>query len=60
MRVGFFLKEAFRALRRRVIELQGGIIVRDEASGLYAQRDQTTQEFSDMLGDAYYDDPRRF
>jgi cell division transport system ATP-binding protein len=47
-------------MRRRVIELQGGIIVRDEASGLYAQREQTTQEFSDLLGDAYYDDPRRF
>jgi hypothetical protein len=47
-------------MRRRVIELQGGIIIRDEASGLYAQREQTTQEFSDMLGDAYYDDPRRF
>ena len=35
-------------MRRRVIELDGGLIVRDEASGLYAQREQTTDEFSDM------------
>ena len=40
-------------MRRRVIELQGGQIIRDEASGLYAQRDQTTDEFSDMLDHAY-------
>jgi hypothetical protein len=40
-------------MRRRVIELQGGRIIRDEASGLYAQRDQTTDEFSDMLDHAY-------
>jgi cell division transport system ATP-binding protein len=46
-------------MRRRVIELQGGLIIRDEASGLYAQREQSTDEFSDMLGGAYQDDPRR-
>jgi hypothetical protein len=40
-------------MRRRVIELRGGQIIRDEASGLYAQRDQTTDEFSDMLDHAY-------
>jgi cell division transport system ATP-binding protein len=40
-------------MRRRVIEMQGGRIIRDEASGLYAQRDQTTDEFSDMLDHAY-------
>jgi hypothetical protein len=40
-------------MRRRVIELRGGQIIRDEASGLYAQRDQTTDEFSDMLDTAY-------
>jgi cell division transport system ATP-binding protein len=46
-------------MRRRVIELQGGLIIRDEASGLYAQREQSTDEFSDMLGGAYHDDPRQ-
>ena len=46
-------------MRRRVIELEGGLIVRDEASGLYAQREQSTDEFSDMLGGAYRADPRR-
>jgi cell division transport system ATP-binding protein len=40
-------------MRRRVIELQGGRIIRDEASGLYAQGDQTTDEFSDMLDRTY-------
>ncbi|MDX6721512.1 MAG: cell division transport system ATP-binding protein [Solirubrobacteraceae bacterium] len=42
-------------MRRRVIELQGGRIIRDEASGLYAQREQTTDEFGDLLGNAYHD-----
>jgi len=42
-------------MRRRVIELQGGIIIRDEASGLYAQREQTTDEFGNLLGNAYND-----
>jgi cell division transport system ATP-binding protein len=46
-------------MRRRVIELQGGLIIRDEASGLYAQREQTTDEFSDMVRGAYGEDPRR-
>src|SRR6187402_829943 len=32
-------------MRRRVIELSDGTIVRDEASGLYAQGEQTTDEF---------------
>jgi cell division transport system ATP-binding protein len=40
-------------MRRRVIELQAGRIIRDEASGLYAQREQTTDEFGDMLDIAY-------
>jgi cell division transport system ATP-binding protein len=42
-------------MRRRVIELQGGRIVRDEATGLYAQREQSTEEFGDMLDSAYRD-----
>jgi cell division transport system ATP-binding protein len=46
-------------MRRRVIELQGGLIVRDEATGLYAQREQSTDEFSDMVRGAYQADPRR-
>ena len=46
-------------MRRRVIELQGGIIIRDEASGLYAQREQTTDEFGNLLGNAYNDLGRR-
>ena len=40
-------------MRRRVIELQGGRIIRDEATGLYSQREQTTDEFGDMLDRAY-------
>jgi cell division transport system ATP-binding protein len=36
-------------MRRRVIELQGGRIVRDEATGLYRQSEQSTQEFGAML-----------
>jgi ABC-type ATPase involved in cell division len=47
-------------MRRRVIELQGGRIIRDEASGLYAQKEQTTDEFSDMLDDAYHQLGRDF
>jgi hypothetical protein len=42
-------------MRRRVIELQGGRIIRDEASGLYAQREQTTDEFGGMMDRAYHD-----
>jgi cell division transport system ATP-binding protein len=47
-------------MRRRVIELQGGRIIRDEASGLYAQREQTTDEFGDMLDIAYGSDLEGF
>jgi cell division transport system ATP-binding protein len=36
-------------MRRRVIELQSGRIVRDEASGLYRPTDQNTAEFGAML-----------
>ena len=36
-------------MRRRVIELSDGRIVRDEASGLYAQDEQTTAEFGALL-----------
>ncbi len=39
-------------MRRRVIELRDGRIVRDEASGLYAQREQTTDEFAKMWAQA--------
>ena len=42
-------------MRRRVIELRGGQIIRDEASGLYAQREQTTDEFGGMMDQAYHD-----
>jgi cell division transport system ATP-binding protein len=36
-------------MRRRVIELTAGRVVRDEAGGLYSQREQTTDEFGAML-----------
>jgi cell division transport system ATP-binding protein len=36
-------------MQRRVIELQGGRIVRDEASGQYRQTEQSTGEFAAML-----------
>jgi cell division transport system ATP-binding protein len=36
-------------MRRRVIELAGGRVMRDEAGGLYSQREQTTDEFGAML-----------
>jgi cell division transport system ATP-binding protein len=42
-------------MRRRVIELNGGRIIRDEAAGLYAQKEQTTDEFGDMWSDAFRD-----
>jgi cell division transport system ATP-binding protein len=35
-------------MRRRVLELSDGRIVRDEATGLYA-RDETTREFAQRL-----------
>jgi cell division transport system ATP-binding protein len=36
-------------MRRRVVELSRGRIVRDEVSGLYAQRDISTAEFGALL-----------
>src|SRR4051794_12634304 len=36
-------------MRRRVIELQSGRIIRDEATGLYSPAEQTTGEFEAML-----------
>jgi cell division transport system ATP-binding protein len=36
-------------MRRRVIELQSGRIVRDEATGLYRPTDQSTGEFGAMM-----------
>jgi cell division transport system ATP-binding protein len=36
-------------MRRRVIELSAGKIVRDEVSGLYAPRDMSTAEFGALL-----------
>jgi cell division transport system ATP-binding protein len=36
-------------MRRRVIELQSGRIIRDEASGLYSPSEQNTAEFTAML-----------
>jgi cell division transport system ATP-binding protein len=47
-------------MRRRVIELEGGRIIRDEATGLYAPREQTTDEFTDMLDSAYHEIGRDF
>ncbi|MBA2637929.1 MAG: cell division ATP-binding protein FtsE [Solirubrobacterales bacterium] len=45
-------------MRRRVIELRSGRIVRDEASGLYAGGDQTTDEFGEMWARAQGTDER--
>lgn len=36
-------------MRRRVIELSGGQVVRDERQGLYSSDEQTTGEFADMM-----------
>ncbi len=36
-------------MRRRVIELSGGHVIRDEVSGLYAPRDMSTAEFGALL-----------
>jgi cell division transport system ATP-binding protein len=36
-------------MRRRVIELRDGRVVRDEASGLYTSRDESTREFGARL-----------
>jgi cell division transport system ATP-binding protein len=38
-------------MRRRVIELNEGRIVRDEAGGLYDARDESTAEFTARLRD---------
>ncbi len=38
-------------MRRRVIELVGGQVVRDEDEGMYRQREQSTDEFTAMLRD---------
>jgi cell division transport system ATP-binding protein len=40
-------------MRRRVIELRNGLIIRDEKTGMYAERMETTAEFGALLrGDA--------
>jgi cell division transport system ATP-binding protein len=36
-------------MQRRVLELQGGRLIRDEASGLYRQLEQSTAEFDALL-----------
>jgi cell division transport system ATP-binding protein len=36
-------------MRRRVIELSAGRIIRDEIAGLYARRDLSTAEFGALL-----------
>jgi cell division transport system ATP-binding protein len=38
-------------MRRRVIEVRRGRVVRDENDGMYTQRDQSTDEFTAMLRD---------
>ena len=38
-------------MRRRVIELAGGCVVRDERTGLYSATEQSTNEFEAMLRD---------
>ena len=38
-------------MRRRVIEISQGRVVRDEASGMYAAGEQTTDEFGAMMRD---------
>jgi cell division transport system ATP-binding protein len=45
----------FDRMRRRVIELSQGRIVRDEATGLYAQREMSTAEFGALMRET----PRR-
>src|SRR3954454_14005057 len=46
-------------MRRRVIELQGGRIIRDEATGLYRPTEQSTAEFGAMLREHGMPIPRR-
>ncbi len=43
-------------MRRRVLELRAGRIVRDDPTGLYAVREQSTDEFGDMLERAFRED----
>ena len=43
--------ELVNKMRRRVIELAAGRIVRDEATGLYGPRDENTEEFAARLYD---------
>ncbi len=38
-------------MRRRVIEVRKGRVIRDENDGMYSQRDQSTDEFTAMLRD---------
>jgi len=38
-------------MRRRVIEVRRGRVIRDENEGMYSQRDQSTDEFTAMLRD---------
>jgi len=38
-------------MRRRVVELGGGRVLRDEDEGMYRQREQSTDEFTAMLRD---------
>ncbi|HEY5197403.1 MAG TPA: cell division ATP-binding protein FtsE [Solirubrobacteraceae bacterium] len=38
-------------MRRRVIEVRGGRVIRDENDGMYSQREQSTDEFTAMLRD---------
>jgi cell division transport system ATP-binding protein len=38
-------------MRRRVIEVRKGRVIRDENEGMYSQRDQSTDEFTAMLRD---------
>jgi len=45
-------------MRRRVLELRGGRIVRDDPTGLYAAREQSTDEFGDLLERAFREDER--
>jgi cell division transport system ATP-binding protein len=46
-------------MRRRVIELQGGRIIRDEATGLYSAVDESTAEFGALMRGEPAPRPRR-
>jgi cell division transport system ATP-binding protein len=45
--------EMVNKMRRRVIELASGRVVRDEAGGMYSQREPTTDEFGALLRDVF-------